>query len=161
MDLTLQVRDGAANKGKKKKKRGNKKKEENHNVSQLLPWLVDKIRAFLRVYTHGQDILFCGDEYLGTKIKNQALRGVTGHWGVSSGDWILVHFWGDCGQCVLWGQTDGFGVGTQFLGIYSDTKTAFQTHPATQELEHQSNFSALTCMSAALQGVTHIERDQK
>lgn len=90
MDLTLQVRDGAANKGEKKE--GEKKKEENHNVSQLLLWLVDKIRAFLRIYTLGQDMLFCGDEHLGPKMRNKALRGVVGHWGVSAGDWILVHF---------------------------------------------------------------------
>lgn len=90
MDLTLQVRDGAAN---KEKKRRRKKKEKNRNVSQLLPWLVDKIRAFLAVYTHRQYMLLCGREYLGPKMQNKALRRVMWHWGISSGDGVLGHLW--------------------------------------------------------------------
>lgn len=59
------------------------------------------------------------------------------------------------GLWPTWAQTDGFGVSTQFLCIYSDMTTALQTHPAPQELQHQANFSALTCMPAALQRLTH------
>lgn len=131
---------------KEKKREGGKKRKQTTMSPSCSPDLWIKSEHFWKLTHMGSTCFFCGDEHLGPKMQNKALRGVMGHWGVSSGDCILVHFWGHCGQHVLWAQTDGFGVSTQFLCIYGDTTRAFQTHPVTQELQHQTNFSALACL---------------
>ena len=83
--MTLQVRDGAANKEKK-----GKKKKENHNVSQLLPWLLDKIRACFEGLPTRIVHVSVWRWTLWTQKAKQSTEGSHGtHCGVSVGDLIL------------------------------------------------------------------------